>query len=121
LVPFIEEGEIKGKLIEALVAKYLARFNKSQVDVLILGCTHYPIIAGLISRQVGKKITLVNPETAVVKDIIAYLKKKEMLAPFNQRPEFKYFVTDLTERFTRVAEMFLGERLKGSLKKVILS
>lgn len=119
-VSFIEEGEIKGELISKLSKKYLKDLKKHNTDTLILGCTHYPIIKQVISKEVGKKVKLINPGFAVATELKEYLKENK-LTNYSKSPGKKeYYVTDLTDRFTRVAEMFLGEKIKDKIEKVEL-
>lgn len=118
-VPLIEEGELKGKLIEYTVDKYLKPLAQSKIDTLILGCTHYPLIKSAIAKKL-KKVKIVDSGKAAAKELSVYLKKKKMLALRNRKPRDEYFVTDLTKRFVKVAEMFLGERVGRNLKKISL-
>lgn len=118
LVSFIEEGEIKGKALELVLKDYLKEFKRKNLDALILGCTHYPIISGLIKKEIGNKVNLINPGKLVAKDLKETLIKRKMLKDGKTRAVKSYFVTDLTPRFIKVAEMFLGEKIKGKIKKV---
>ena len=119
-VPFVEEGEIKGELISKLVKKYLSPIKKSKVDTLILGCTHYPIIKNLIAKEIGPQVTLVDSAEEIAQKLKIFLKTKKMGAPNSLHPARYYYVTDLTDRFIKVAEMFLGERIKGKIRKATL-
>lgn len=117
-VPFIEEGETKSKALELVAKNYLKNFN--DVDTLILGCTHYPIIEKLIQKIVGKKVKLINPEKLVVAEVENYLWKNNLLNNQKKMGKREFFVTDLNDRFVKVAEMFLGQKIKPNLKKIIL-
>ncbi len=107
-VPFIEEGETKGKLIESLVKKYI---GKLKVDTLILACTHYPIIKGVI-KDVLPDTKVINPGVLVAESLNNYLVKNNLVNYQRTTAKKNYYVTDLNERFVKVAEMFLGERIK---------
>ena len=120
LVPFIEEGILKGSAISHVLKDYLAPLKKKKIDTLILGCTHYPIIKNIIQKEIGSKVKLINPEKIVAEDAREYLTQKGMLTGKKTNGKRQYFVTDLTERFRKVAEMFLGHSLNGSIKKVTL-
>lgn len=119
-VPFIEEGEISGDLIRQLTKKYLSPLKQKNVDTLILGCTHYPIIKNMIKKEVGTKVKLVDPAEELASNLKTFLEEKNLLAPKALPVVRKYFVTDLTNRFAKVAEMFLGKELKGMIKKVTI-
>jgi len=119
-VPLIEEGEIKGKVIEMLASKYLNPLKNDKIDTLILGCTHYPIIEDIIQAKIGKKATLVNSGKEIAKVLSSFLKEKKLEAPKNLNPMRKYYVTDLTKRFIDIANVFLGENISGLIKKINL-
>ena len=116
-VPLIEEGELNGKLIEYTVAKYLRPLIRADIDTLILGCTHYPLVESQIVKELGK-VRIVDSGKATATELLSNLRKKEILSRKNRKSKDEYFVTDLTDRFMKVAEMFLGESLQGKIKKV---
>lgn len=107
-VPFIEEGEVKGKLIESLVEKYL---GKLKVETLVLGCTHYPIIKNII-KKVLPSTKLINPGVLVAKKLRNFLIKNNLTNNSKKVGNKDFYVTDLNQRFVKVAEMFLGEKIK---------
>ncbi len=107
-VPFIEEGEIKGELIEGLAKKCVGTLK---VDILVLGCTHYPIIKDVI-KKVLPDTEYINPGVLVANEVKAYLIKNNLTSNLKKAGNKSYFVTDLNERFIKVAEMFLGEKIK---------
>ena len=120
LVPIIEEDEMDPKVLAIVIQKYLRGLKKKKIDTLILGCTHYPIIKDAIGKFLGKDVALVNPGEEVVLNLKDFLIKKGLDSPRNLRSVRKYYVTDLTDRFTKVAEMFLGEELKGKIRRIDL-
>lgn len=119
-VPFIEEGEVNSKALHIVVKEYLSDFKNKKIDTLIMGCTHYPIIKNIIKNVLGTEINLVNPGESVAKEVSDYLIKNDMLNSQKTIGKRSYFITDYTERFIKVAEMFLGSRIKDNLKKVTL-
>lgn len=119
-VPVIEEGELKAEILELLTNKYLKSFKKEAIDTLILGCTHYPIIASRIGKAVGKKVKLVNPGKELAKELKIYLQKNDLDSKRKKVASSRYYVTDLTDRFLKVAKMFLGKNLNGDVKSVSL-
>jgi glutamate racemase len=118
LVPFIEEGETKGELLEGVIEKYLKPL-KGKVDTLVMACTHYPILRDEIAEFMETDVEIVDPgELAAVK-LKDFLKENDMLGG-NNKGDGRYFVTDLRESFKRVAEMFLGEGLDKRIEVVEL-
>jgi glutamate racemase len=119
-VPFIEEGVIDGEALELIAKEYLSVFKKENIDTLILGCTHYPIIKGIIKKELDNNINLVDPGESVSKVLKEYLIKNRMQNTEEKPVERNYFVTDYTERFIKIAEVFLGRKIEHSLKKITL-
>lgn len=117
-VPFIEEGEIGGKLLLSLARKYLTPFKKQKIDTLILGCTHYPLIARKIKSIMGPKVKMVSCGKELALYLKDYLAKNKMLNNQNTLGEKKYFVTDLNPRFITIAEMFLGQNIAKDVQKI---
>jgi glutamate racemase len=113
LVPLIEEGFIKGPEIDLFIEKYFSDFV-GQVDSLILGCTHYPLIKDLINNYLGGKIKLIDPAEEVAKEVYKIAKD------FKGTLKTKYFLTDVNERFLETAKMFLGEDISNKVIKVEL-
>jgi glutamate racemase len=112
LVPLIEEGFINGKEIDLFIAKYFAGFVDN-VDTLILGCTHYPIIKKEIDKYLQNKINLIDPAVEVVSQISTFM---------SYEPETveKYYLTDVNARFLETAKMFLGEDITNKTEKITL-
>jgi|WetSurSiteA1Bulk_404760.scaffolds.fasta_scaffold02510_2 glutamate racemase len=117
-VPMIEEGEIKGSLIEKVIEKYLSVFKTKKIDTLVLGCTHYPIIEKEIQNYLGKKVILINPEKLVAEDLKKYLQKNRMLTKSKRKGKIAYLVTDISQSFLKVAEIFLGTKITSKVTKV---
>ena len=118
-VPFIEEGETSSEALKIIAKEYLSKF-KGKIDTLILGCTHYPIIKKTISEELDKNVVLVDPGKSTALEIERYLRENKMLNSQKRKGKTQYFVTDLTEGFFKVAEMFLGKRIKDNLKQTVL-
>ncbi|QQS38566.1 glutamate racemase [Candidatus Woesebacteria bacterium] len=110
-VPFIEEGIVKGKLIDMLIDNYLSDMRRNKVDTLVLGCTHYPMLANKIRNYMGKDVSLLDAGKTVAISLGQVLKDKNMQNNSRQ-PFHEYFVTDLTDNFVNVASWFLKEKLK---------
>ena len=112
-VPLIEEGWSDDPVTEEIARRYLEPLIRSRVDTVVLGCTHYPLLAPLLRRLLGPEVHLVDSAEAVVQHL------KRVLPPSTTDPdregsvvrrENHYCVTDASERFSRIALDFLGER-----------
>ena len=113
-VPLVESGFVEpGEEITYLAAKrYLEPLRQAGVDVLILGCTHYPIISEAIGRVMGEGVELVDSGREAALALAQALREREMLSGEQERWA-EYYVTDAPENFAGVAELFLGHGVEG--------
>lgn len=114
LVPLIEEGFIKGSEIELFIKKYFLDFIDN-VDTLILGCTHYPIIKKEIKKYLGDEINLVDPAEEIAKVVYNYINQSKTK---DNNTNDKFYLTDVNERFLQTAKMFLGYDISDKVKKI---
>ncbi len=115
-VPLAEEGWTDNEVAVMSARHYLEELKKKDIDTLILGCTHYPLLKGVIGKVMGDGVVLVDSaeETALkVKDCL--LKKGELKD--TGRGSRRYLVTDSTERFALVGKRFIGKSL-GRIEKI---
>ena len=109
LVPLVEEGWIKSKITRAILRAYLSPMLRRRIDTLVLGCTHYPLLKGVIRGVVGKKIALVDSAESCAQFLSERLDGTKLLARTRRRPGvIRPFVTDEVERFDEMAKRFLG-------------
>ena len=109
-VPFVEEGLIDGEAINEVAQHYLSTFNNN-VDTLILGCTHYPLLKSVISKNT-KQITLIDSASVVAKEAYKKLKEHRLLTEDKSIGTLHCYVTDLPMRFEKLGNIFLGEEIK---------
>ena len=118
LVPLVEEGWVDTRETKMILRKYLAPLKQKQIDTLVLGCTHYPLLKDLIQHRMGKnKIRLIDSSIEVALTLQTYL---------NENPDFqenlhndtpnKYFVSDITKVAINTAEKIFGRHI--DLEKV---
>jgi len=108
-VDFVERGVTSGRQLLGLAESYLAPLNEAGVDTLVLGCTHYPLLTGLISLVMGDAVTLVSSAEETAKDVYRVLLQADLLRPDDARPPVHRFeATGDAERFARLAHRFLG-------------
>ncbi len=121
-VPLVENGYIQpDNLVTKLVAEdYLRVFEESEIDTLILGCTHFPIIAEVIRGILGDDITLINPGEETARYTAALLTEKHLLNAPNEDGNCRYFVSDAPENFSAYGGMFLGERISPNMEQISL-
>jgi len=115
LVPLIEEGFISGDEINLFIDKYFKDFVDN-VDTLILGCTHYPIIKTEIKKYLGDQINLVDPAEEIAGVVLNYVENNKNIDDKDSND--KFYLTDVNPRFIETAKMFLGYDISDKIKKV---
>ncbi len=109
LVDFVERGITSGRQLLGLAESYLAPLNQAGVDTLVLGCTHYPLLTGLISVVMGDSVTLVSSAEETAKDVYRVLMQADLLRPDDApAPVHRFEATGEAVRFDRLARRFLG-------------
>jgi glutamate racemase len=112
-VALAEEGWTQHEQATRLIAHtYLEPFLADEVDTLVLGCTHYPILREVIAEVVGPDVTLIDSGEAVAEEVAILLAERNQLRTDETPPESHFYVTDAADRFRRVAERFLGAPLE---------
>ena len=113
LVPLVEEGWIEGQVPELAVRRYLEPLLAQGAGVLVLGCTHYPLLAPIIARVAeelaGHPVPIVDSAHATATEV-AQLIAEGRIAPGSAGPRLEVLVTDRPRSFADVASHFLGER-----------
>lgn len=116
-VPLAEEGWAETEVARMVAADYLQEIKASNVDTLVLGCTHYPILRHVIQETVGGEVSLIDSGEAAARDVQRLLEESalERLERIERSEERQlcddldhFYVTDAAARFSRVAERFLG-------------
>lgn len=114
-VPLAEEGWTREPETFSIATKYLARMKDFESDALVLGCTHYPILRDVIQQTVGESVRLIDSGEATAEEVEELLIEKDLANPELIHGERRlcddldhFYVTDAADRFSRVAERFLG-------------
>jgi glutamate racemase len=108
-VEFVERGETSGTEITEIARGYLVPFIDAKIDTLVLGCTHYPLLTGVISYVMGESVTLVSSAEETAKDLYRTLVEKNLLRTHQgQPPTHKFLATGDAKAFESLARRFLG-------------
>ena len=110
-VSIIEEGWADSSIARDIAEIYLQDFTNSDIDTLILGCTHYPIMANTIQTLLSNQIQLVHSGKTVGHKLAEYLKKKNCENFADLSRSVQYFVTDFPRKFDELGSRFLGRKL----------
>lgn len=118
-VPLVENGYIQpdNQVTHLVAEQYLATFANEDIDTLILGCTHYPLIRDIIAAHVGSDVTLIDPGYETAKYAANLLIRSNMLREEGEGSE-KYYVSDNPEGFSTVAAQFLRREVRSDVVKI---
>lgn len=108
-VPLVEEGFAKHNVTGEIIDYYLASFLETDIDSLILGCTHYPLLRSRIKDYVGDRITLVNPAYETAMDLKQILEEKEIANTdvAGEHASYSFYVSDAADKFKQFANSIL--------------
>lgn len=112
-VPLAEEGWVDNEVARLAAWMYLHELREEGVDTLVLGCTHYPLLKGIISEVMGDGVVLVDSGEETARTIVGLLRVRGMLRFSSEKGSHHYFVTDVPTGFIKVANRFLVERLEN--------
>lgn len=113
LVPLVEEAWLNQPETKKIVRKYLQPLKNKQIDTLILGCTHYPMLKNIIKSRIGRRVVLVDSAEEVVHELKEFLaNNSDVEKSLGKDGSHKFYVSDLTAQVPRIAEKLLGEPVK---------
>lgn len=116
-VPIVEEGFAKHKIAEDIIDIYLHELKKTDVDTLILGCTHYPLLRTKIREYLGDNIHLVNPAYETALDVKLLLEQMKLLNTGDQKDaEHSFYVSDLADKFKEFANSIMPFDVESTKK-----
>jgi glutamate racemase len=111
-VDFVERGVTTGRQLLQLATHYLEPVQRAGVDTLVLGCTHYPMLTGMISLVVGEGVTLVSSAEETAKDVYRVLVREGLERPEDlPLPEHRFLATGDPALFAKVGRRFLGPQI----------
>ena len=111
-VPLVEEGWFDHPATELVAREYLAPLQAAGIDVLVLGCTHYPLLKGLLSRVLGDSVRLIDSAEETALAAQRELDSRGLLADASRPATHTFVISDDEPHFRSVGARFLGERLQ---------
>lgn len=115
LVPLVEEGWLHDDVTDQVLERYLKDLKQADIDTLVLGCTHYPLLRSSVGRIMGDKVNLVNPayETAIeLKRLLAARELANVRDIEEPSVMYRFYVSDAAEKFKNIANMILPFDIK---------
>ena len=119
-VPLVENGRFKpgDAVAELVVSEYLAPLKEAGVDTLVLGCTHYPLLRETIAAYMGSGVTLIDAGGSCAHRVAQVLGGSDSLSGWTGGGKCRYFVSDSTDGFAKLASLFLGEDVTEDVTQI---
>ncbi len=108
-VPLVEEGWTDHPVTSAVAAEYLRPLKEVDVDVVILGCTHYPLLKRTMAAEMGDAVALVDSGEETARAVARILEREGLQRPADSKPSHGFFVSDSPARFRDVGRRFVGD------------
>jgi len=111
LVPLAEEGWVENEIAKDVCEEYLKEFRSKNIEALILGCTHYPLLKKSISETVGKKVRIISSAEEVVNKLFS-------LNFSNVKKTDSFYFSDWTADYQKLSQRILGCKIKANIRKL---
>jgi glutamate racemase len=117
-VPLVENGHFDTQVARLVAEEYLDEIRQKDVDTLILGCTHYPLLKQVIGEVMGKEVTLIDPGAETALSLKEQMNLGNIPKGTREREQYKYYVSDSVENFTNLAQIFMEGNVNGQVEKI---
>ncbi len=111
-VQIAEEGWADTDIAIMAAKKYLMELKEHNIDTLVLGCTHYPILRYTLAKVMGENVRLINPAYETAKAIKRMLKNNQLVKDNIESPNYEFYVSDDPEKFRRIGGNFLRKEIQ---------
>jgi glutamate racemase len=118
-VPLVEEGWIDHQVTKLVAKEYLFPLLLEKIDTLVLGCTHYPLLAPTLGAVLQNTVTLIDSGQAAAEVVAVELQKHSLSNSSTEKPRLQFLVSDLPDKFGDIGERFLGRTL-GRVSRISL-
>lgn len=115
-VPLVENGFTSGEVAHLVAKEYLSPMLEAEVDTLILGCTHYPLLADTIRDIMGSSVTLIDPGKVTAEFVKGYLEEQGLLCGEAVQNQYRFFVSDCPDDFAALGERFMQQEIPGGVE-----
>lgn len=112
LAPLVEEGWLNKRETKMILRRYLSPLKRQQVDTLVLGCTHYPLLTELIKPRIGKRTKVIDSSQEVAAQLKTFLADNlDLSTQISHQGDNRYYVSDVTEAALATAELIFGRAI----------
>lgn len=117
-VPLAEEGQWwwENDISHRIAEEYLKDFKNGDIDTLVLGCTHYPLLQNTISHVLGENVKLVSSALEVAKAVKSLIAERDMQRECSTAPEYRYYTSDSVEKFARLCSIIMNHTVTSAEK-----
>lgn len=116
LVPAIEEGFKNHPITHSIIYNYLSNKKLKNIETLILGCTHYPLLIDEIRQYYGNRVRVIDSPSIVANQLKMILDQHHLLNDSSHRAEYHFYLSDLTKNFEKISKKFFGKTIELELK-----
>ena len=116
LVPAIEEGFKNHPITHSIIYNYLSNNKLKNIETLILGCTHYPLLIDEIKQYYGNRVRVIDSPHIVASQLKIILDQHHLLNTENPNPEYQFFLSDITKNFEKISKKFFGKSIELEMK-----
>lgn len=116
LVPAIEEGFRNHPITHSIIYNYLSNSKLKNIETLILGCTHYPLLLNEIKQYYGNRVRVIDSPSIVANQLKIILEKHHLLREENSNPKYQFYLSDITKNFEKISKKFFGKSIDLDLK-----
>ena len=116
LVPAIEEGFKNHPITHSIIYNYLSNSKLKNIETLILGCTHYPLLIDEIKQYYGNRVRVIDSPHIVASQLKIILDQHHLLNTENPNPEYQFFLSDITKNFEKISKKFFGKSIELEMK-----
>ncbi|HFK5546587.1 TPA: glutamate racemase [Elizabethkingia anophelis] len=116
LVPAIEEGFKNHPITHAIIYNYLSNNKLKNIETLILGCTHYPLLIDEIKQYYGNRVRVIDSPNIVANQLKIILDKYHLLNEQSHTPSYYFYLSDITKNFEKISRKFFGNKISLELK-----
>jgi glutamate racemase len=112
-VPLAEEGYIEKDATRLIAEEYLTTLINLDIDTMVLGCTHYPLLKDVISKVMGPQVRLIDSAEETARQVTRALEEKGLQRDNNRQAVHKFYVSDVPDKFSQIAARFLGRPINN--------